>query len=193
MKKLILALALAAIAVLLTGEIDLVFSMLRFPNVGFGQENMEITGCGRMDGVIRFKYFYWFCIWFGLLSPLLICPAVILLRKRKAWMIALLCMLPLFSYFEVNAGVQAGFHYRGQLLERFGKQTDGYMAVDRLMPSDVRQEYDWGPRSKQCVVAGLLGWAYWPLWNLLWVLLLLFFRQLSLNPDRKRQSDLPTS
>ncbi len=153
--------------IVLIGGFDLSLSMLRFPDVGFGRGVIEITGSNRLDGVSRFKYLYYFCLWFGLLSPLVIGPAAILLRKRKVLLLSLLCLLPVFSYFEVNTGVQAGFHYRAQLLERFGKDRKGYLAADRLMPPDIRQEYAGGPRSKTCKVAALLGWACWPFWNLL--------------------------
>lgn len=175
--------------IVLIGGFDLALSILRFPEVGFGQGVIEITGSNRSDGVIRFKYIYYFCLWFGLLSPLIIGPAAIILRKRKNLLFLLLLFLPFFSCFEVNTGVQAGFHYRAQLLERFGKDEKGYLAVDRLMPPDIRKEYAWGPRAKTCKVAAVLGWACWPFWNLLCLPLILLIWNIALSLRRKPEKE----
>ena len=177
----ILFLALAAIClILLLGGIYLTVETVLAPGIGFGRELLPMTGCREMGAICIFWYYALFCRWIALLSPLWVIPVVVLLWRQRWQFLALgvLAALPFFSWLEINAGVQSGFRYRAELLERYGKDSTGARETN-LMPPEVRVEYEQGSGSETCIFTALFGWILLPLWNLLFLLPgLIFFHRL---------------
>ncbi len=175
--------------IFLAGAVFLLVEMISSPNPGFGYELLSSTGCRRMEYIFFFKAFYIFCLLYAIFFPFLFIPLFLTVWKYKRLLaLALLLFLPVFSWMEVNAGVQSGFRYRAELLERFGKDEKGYMAVDRLMSPEIRSEYDKGPRAKTCILAMLAGWLILPIWNLIFFIPLVYMVMKKLRESRKKNS-----
>ncbi|MGE4563721.1 MAG: hypothetical protein AB7F32_02530 [Victivallaceae bacterium] len=153
-----------AVAIYFAGIFFLAAAVLRYPLSPWGDNAaLPISGCREMGWAVLWKYFSYYCLlllavfpFWGLWSGW---------RRRSLWLV--LPVLMLAGELLLNTAVYSAFRYRMELRERYGKDEKGYLAVERLMPPEIKREYQCPMvTAKTRMVALFFGWMPLTIWGI---------------------------